>query len=132
MKHEEIVVVLNGSITKIKSAIGDLDRARAYSRSMASSNYCSSANSYLRETEKMFTEVIAAPTKPEEEIVVTLNGGIGKVHSAISNADYATSYDRSSAATTYCGYAKSTLRAVEKDLTVLVNTMVPEKGINED
>ena len=54
-----------------------------------------------------------------ENISINLQQIVEKINNAISDVDYASSYSRSSASSSYCSYAKSSLRGVVNDLTSL-------------
>ena len=124
MSLENIVEILQTNIKKINSAISDIDYASSYSRSSASSSYCGYAKSSLRE---VINELMTITPK-SNNISEILQNNIGKINNAISNADYASSYSRSSASSSYCSYAKSSLRSVQEEFKQIISNLDKSKS----
>ena len=119
-----ILEVLQKNVNKIQDAISDIDYASSYSNSSASSSYCSYANSSLG---KVVDELMSAATN-QDNLVNILQNSISKINSAISDIDYASSYSRSSAVSSYCSYATRTLRGVKEELKSLSSNLDKNKS----
>jgi hypothetical protein len=129
MKFENTTVDLPKIVEKINNAISDIDYASSYSRSSASSSYCSYAKSSLRD---VINELISIATNPNNANDIVKNN-IAKIDNAISDISYASSYSRSSASSSYCSYAKSNLRSVREELNSLLSKLDKDKSqSNED
>ena len=129
MMLENISINLQQIVEKINNAISDVDYASSYSRSSATSSYCSYAKRSLEEVKE---ELMSISEKSDNfaEIVQT---SIDKIDNAISNISYADSYSRSSASSSYCGYACRSLRGVQKELKqVILNFDQNKEQVSEE
>lgn len=112
-----IIEFLQKSTEKINSAISDIDYASSYSRSSASSSYCSYAQSTLRNVKE---ELMSIATKLDNPVEI-LKKCTNKINNAISDINYASSYSKSTASLSYCNHAKSSLRNVQKELNEILS-----------
>lgn len=117
MMLENISINLQQIVEKINNAISDVDYASSYSRSSASSSYCSYANSSLRGVVNDLTSL----ESNQNNLVEVLKKCTNKINNAISDIDYASSYSKGTASLSYCGYAKSSLRDVQKELNEILS-----------
>lgn len=57
------------------------------------------------------------------EILEILKSNIERINSALNDIDRASSYSRSSATTSYCGYAESSLMDVKQKLELIISQL---------
>ena len=69
--EDEIVVILDGSVVKVKKAMTDTDLARANDRSSATISYCGYARNSMRDVESTLKVLIRvmSPTREYEKVL---------------------------------------------------------------